>query len=436
MLIRATCVFAPAAAMFLALPLAAQSWGPVGSAPAVAFGTGGDLLARDAQGLVGFDEVAGNTLLPQGTGWIALPASPSPRQHAALAGAGSFVYLFGGSSTSGPLGDLWRFERATNNWIQRPPATPAAPSPRQGARAASIAGAAPLLLFGGLSASGWPNDTWTMFDGGAAFWAQVPTPAGLVGRTGHAMAAGPALSIVLFGGQQLQPLGDTWVFRGATWTQHLGTSPPAAAGCRMVYDAGRDMTVLVHPNGETWEWNDYAWRRVGVTASPAWSSPALIVEPPQNGLVRALQVQGASLLTWELTPSVASFELILDSTCSMNGFSGLELINHQRALPIIGQTFHLRASGLLPTSLLVGGFELSSGGLWLGTGCSCQLVLTGIGTVPQFVPGTGSTRDWFLAIPNLPALLGVPIDAQGVVVDLGAPCWLMTTQAGRIVPGF
>ena len=72
------------------------------------------------------------------------------------------------------------------------------------------------------------------------------------------------------------------------WAELVHRSLPAA-DARAVYDPGRDITVLVHPNGETWEWDDYQWRHVPTPGAPVWVSPAMEVRPGIGGGVRAFQ---------------------------------------------------------------------------------------------------------------------------------------------------
>lgn len=424
-------------ALALAGNASAQSWSFTGSTPAVAFGTHGDLLVRDQVGFVGFDEVSGATLLPSGSGWTSLPALPGPRQEAALTATTTRVYLFGGVNGTGPTNDLWLFDRTSNQWLaMQGPQTSAGPSPRLGARTVGFLGSLPLLLFGGVDATGnRPNDTWAMLPVlGVPLWALQTSPAAPIGRTEHAMARGPAGTVVLFGGWNGAALGDTWIF-GSTWTQFVGQGPPPAAGCRMVYDEGRDVTLLLHPNGEHWEWDGFAWRRVGATGVPTWSNAALVYEPGFGGGVRLLAATGSGLDRFDFTPSPASFFLSFDVACLPNGANELTFAAYQRSLPVLGQTLHLTVTGALTNSLLVGAMELAGGAGLYDLGCGCQLALTGLGTHVEFVPGSGFVRTWSIPIPNMQALVGVPIDVQPILVDAMAPCFLMTSPRGTLVAG-
>jgi hypothetical protein len=419
----------------LLTPAVAQTWATVGTPqPSVSFGTENQLLARDSSGLVGFDETLGRTLLSTATGWVSLPSAISPRVSATICSNGSRVYLFGGlDGTTGLVDQVWRFERNTQDWT--PMNTLSAPSPRYRAVAAQLGSSNLMLLFGGTDATGVRNDTWLFADASIMLMGPQTTPVGLIPRTGMALAGGPEQSAVLFGGQATTTLGDTWIFRGTTWTQYQGSGPPPAADCRMVYDHKRDVTVLLHPNGETWEWNDYDWRRTPATGGPgSWNRPAVSYVPLPGVGLRALVDTAAGLTTWAFTPSLADFELTQDATC-FNGNTPLELGAFRRSLPHIGQNFQLRATGALPSTLCVGAYELSTSTMIPWT-CGCMIGLFGVGTGLQFVPGTTSERNWSLPIAPSPLLNGVAIDVQAFFVDPALPCLIMTTQRGKLTAGF
>lgn len=430
LLLVAVCgVFGPGAGA------AAQSWSLVGPAPGVSFGLAGDLIARDAQGLVGFDEAAARTVLPYQGGFVHTPAAAPARLFATLAGNQSRAYLFGGldSTTGQPRSDVWRFDRSTVDWSPVP-TTPGGPGPRVGAKAAPWQDGWPLVFFGGTDLVGMPNDTWLLMDLGAVtFWISQPTPPGLAGRIQHTMAQAPRAMVILFGGSNGGVLGDCWLWNGTAWQQHLGPSPPPAVDARMAYDAARDMTVMLHPNGQTWEWNGFTWRLVGATGAPSWLQPAAVWEPGVgSGSGRVLGIEAGSVRAF--APSPARFDVTLDATCAPPGGQPLELDAFERSLPILGQAMVLRARGLLPTALLFGAFELSSQPTF-PLGCGCQLGLNGIATGVQFVPGTTSARLWSLPIANDPALYGAAIDVQGIVLDPASVCFVTSTQRGTIVCG-
>ena len=107
----------------------------------------------------------------------------------------------------------------------------------------------------------------------------------------------------------------------------------------------------------------------------------------------------------------------------------------ERSLPVLGQTLHLRASGVPPSSFFVGVYEFAvAPGVQFG--CGCMLGVNGSAAGLQFVPGTTTARDWLLPILPLSALHGLAIDVQGVVVGTAQPCFAMTTTRGTVVPGW
>ncbi|HEX5054087.1 MAG TPA: kelch repeat-containing protein [Planctomycetota bacterium] len=415
----------------------AQGWNHIDTTSNVAFGNDGSFVADDGQGLVGYDEFRSRTLLPTDAGWVELPAAPASRQSATFASSATAVFLFGGVLAGGTLAnDLWRFDRGAGDWqlLNAGGIAVPAPTPRSGARATEFAGAIGILLFGGMDATGPRNDTWIAIPQPAgALWFQQITPTAPPPRTGHAMARGPGQTIVLFGGANPTVLGDCWIFTNNAWIQHSGATPPPGAGARMTYDVGREMTVLLHPNGETWEWNGFGWRRVGVTATPSWAKPALAFDPSAG--VRAFQPSSSGLEQYVFTPSPAAFELTQDNTCSQVGGQDLQLDAYQRSLPILGQDLHLRASGMQPNSAFLGVYELATN-FSLQVACGCFLGVTGVGAGMQFVPGVGSHRDWLLPIANDVMLIGLSFDVQGIVLDPTNACWLAMTQRGTLTPGY
>ena len=135
-----------------------------------------------------------------------------------------------------------------------------------------------IVLFGGQDALGVTNDeTWT-FDG--ATWVEVATAKTPPARSGAAMAA-LGNRLVLFGGSStmlgaLEPLGDTWIFDGETWTQVPTTSdhPPARALATMgeldgkVVLFGGLSSNAATPFNDTWTFDGASWSLVPTPTSP------------------------------------------------------------------------------------------------------------------------------------------------------------------------
>lgn len=160
-----------------------------------------------------------------GESWIQLAdTGPSQRRAPAMAAdpARQRVTLFGGAEVGGqganeenPVADTWEWDGDV--WTQ---VADTGPSARRSACLAYDAGAAALVLFGGIVAGigpgTAPDDTWA-WDG--LRWQQV-ADTGPGGRVGHAMAA-LGSAVVLFGGSFANKtlLGDTWAWRSGEWLQ-------------------------------------------------------------------------------------------------------------------------------------------------------------------------------------------------------------------------
>lgn len=426
----------------------AQSWTAAAPAPAVAFGVSGDLLGRlpAPHGLVGFDELQGLTVLPLSGGWVNQPAAVPPRSYATLANSDSHVFMFGGlnTTTGQHLNDLWRYNPMIADWELMTVGGASGPTPRHGCKAAPFDNSWALLYFGGADVIGLGSDTWIMLPTTTApsppFWVQQPTPSSLIGRIGHCMARAPNGYAILFGGDNGGLLGDTWLFDVNGWMAYSGVGPPAAADCRMAYDPRRKMTVLLHPNGDTWEWDGIVWRRVGATGAPIWNDPAIVFDDtltaPYSGTVRAVQQAAGGTETYSYTPSPASFDTLSDLACNLPGMQPISLIQHQRSLPILGHSMHMRVTGLPQASILVGAYEFEIPNTpSIPIGCGCLANLAGAATVVELLPYVGGPRDWLLPIANIPALVGVSIAVQGFAVNSASACWLVSSQRGRLVPG-
>lgn len=426
---------APAAALALLLAHSAsgQSWNQTNYTQIGGFNV--DCILHDGLGTIAYNAGASRTWILSGGGWTSHPAAISGRQTPTCVEADGAVYLFGGFDGIYYLGDLWRFERATNSWTSLPPSGNA-PTERIYAEAARLDSR--ILFFGGRDFAQFFNETWTMEDiGGTANWVQHATPAALVGRFAHAMSRGPGDTVVMFGGaaNYFGPiLGDCWIFDGAThtWTQHLGTVPPPTPGATMHYDPEREIAVLIHQNDETWEWNGFDWRMVPTTASPSWSNPRMAYDPAVG--MRAFHVSPNSLTRFDYTPSIANYQLSIAQTCSQPGGQPLELQPFERDLPILGATMDLVATGMLPTSFAVGGVELPTVGP-TPFGCGCTLGLSGVNTVGMLMTGTGNARHWALPLPSDPSLSGLQLDVQAIVVEPTISCWLSASQRGTLTLG-
>ena len=188
--------------------------------------------------------------------------SPPARSSASMAydPATSQLVLFGGYGQSGLLGDTWTWDGS--NWAELSPA--ASPSARGGSSMAYDPATSQLVLFGGGYATTLLADTWT-WDG--TTWTQQSPATNPTARAYSSMAYDPATSqLVLFGGlgDPSGPyglFGDTWTWDGGTWTQQEpSASPSARQDADMAYDPAASQLVMFGgvdpgPLGDTWTYN-------------------------------------------------------------------------------------------------------------------------------------------------------------------------------------
>lgn len=134
-----------------------------------------------------------------------------------------------------------------------------------------------VVVFGGLTATGYLDQTWT-FDG--QNWNLEETVPAPPPRTNGMMAYDePAGQLILFGGYGGggRFLGDTWLWDGAssTWTQATTkTSPPGVTGPMVFTDpANGHVDVYGGYDGRfyqlrTWQWTGSDWLDLNPTNAP------------------------------------------------------------------------------------------------------------------------------------------------------------------------
>jgi hypothetical protein len=200
------------------------------------------------------------------------------------------VVLFGGASASGTLlNDTWLWNGSGWSQFTPNPKISPTPPAEEGAAMAYDANLRELILFGGETQVSDPptlsNQTWA-WNGGA--WYQLvsaqggPPPA----RYGAILSGDDSGSgqFVLFGGTGVADggtaavLGDTWTFDGTTWhAQSPPTSPPARTDAAATWDGARSEVVMFGGQGsqgsgnwlgDTWTWKGFTWSQVKTASSP------------------------------------------------------------------------------------------------------------------------------------------------------------------------
>ena len=129
------------------------------------------------------------------------------------------------------------------------------------------------VLFGG-NGLGMIGDTW-LWDG--SNW-KMASQTGPSAREAHSMAYDSVRhQIVLFGGfDGTTALNDTWVWDGFKWTQKFPqTNPPARSAFGMAYDSAHQQVVLFGGEvgfnvlNDTWVWDGSNWMEKSPKTSPS-----------------------------------------------------------------------------------------------------------------------------------------------------------------------
>jgi hypothetical protein len=171
----------------------------------------------------------------------------------------------------------------TVNWSQLHPAT--SPTGRAYPAAAYDPVSKKVVLFGGFSATGYLNDTWT-FDG--TNWSKVNTSTAPPVRTNATMAFDKvSKKLVMFGGYNgSNYLADTWLYDGSTstWTNaNPSTAPVAVTGPMLFTDpANGHADVYGGFDGRFYQSTTYQW------TGTDWTN----LNPPTSAYARSIAVVG------------------------------------------------------------------------------------------------------------------------------------------------
>ena len=203
--------------------------------------------------------------------WASLAPSHAPKSRSGAAvaydGRDGHVILFGGQGVYGILGDTWVF--SGGQWSRLGGLSPVPPA-REYASSAYDPQAGYVVMFGGQSRGGFLNDTWTFASG---TWSNLTAAQAPPVRKCAGLAYDSKIGeFVLFGGESFRAavivLGDTWTLTGGLWSR---ASPPVHPLNRLApaldYD-GPGGTVLlfggdnVHVLNDTWQFNGATWTKV------------------------------------------------------------------------------------------------------------------------------------------------------------------------------
>src|SRR5262245_27239766 len=120
----------------------------------------------------------------------------------------------------------------------------------------------------------------------------VPPFGAPVARTGFATTYDAARGrVLLFGGQVLSPMADSWSWDGIAWVrQAAAVAPPRRANAAMAYDAGRDAVVLYGGAdfaviGDAWEFRQGQWTQLPRPTQTPVSYPQMAYHAPQGRIL-------------------------------------------------------------------------------------------------------------------------------------------------------
>jgi FlgD Ig-like domain/Galactose oxidase, central domain len=215
-------------------------------------------------------------------GWtLKSPATkPSARRFHAMASlGGDQVLLFGGLDAGGFDDETWVYDLSDNTWTLKSPATK--PSGRAFHAMASLGGDQ-VLLFGGRDAGGLYDETW-VYDLSDNTWTLKSPATKPPKRDLLAMASLGGDQVLLFGGNTAGLLDDgTWVYdlSDNTWTLQSPATKPLWREEHAMASLGGDQVLLFGGTSgglydETWVYDlsDNAW----TLKSPATKPSARVV---------------------------------------------------------------------------------------------------------------------------------------------------------------
>ena len=391
-----------------------------------------------------------------GTDWTqeAPPSGPSERYGAAMAfdPVRNRVVLFGGrTSSTDVLNDTWEWDGTT--WIPRFPAV--APPARAWHSMYFDTVRQRVVRYGGFGGAGESYqqlfDLWE-WDGND--WLQVAAtaqPSNIISsrvvwdaarQRAVLVAVDPGLGTV-----------QVWEWNGTTWLHPTpATAPPPRDRVAIAYDPDRGAVVLhggaVHLNYEqhlddTWAWDGTNWTQVPTAhaPTPALSDHQLVYLPTRKSIVLfGGREPGSAIVlndqTWlfntlPFAPRVESFGTACTGSTGVPSLMpqslpwlGGEMAGALMGVPVgpPGDPWFL-ALGTSTTNYwqLILPAELSSfqmPGCWLYTSVDAASILS------------TSQAEWSVPIPNVLALRGLNVHAQGIVHDFFVnPRGFVTTQA-------
>jgi fructose-1,6-bisphosphatase len=201
--------------------------------------------------------------------------SPVSRWGHSMVYDGTRVIMFGGTTASGPVNDLWWYNPAANTWAQQ---TPTGVQPPARYNHSMVWDGTRVIMFGG-NGDAYYNDLW-FYNPAANTWAQqTPTGGPPNTRYGHSMVY-DGTRVIMFGGRiSYVAANDLWFYNPTanTWAQQTPTGGPPNARYNhsMVWDGTRVIMFGGNVNGTYY--NDLWWYN---PTNNTWTQQTPIGGPP------------------------------------------------------------------------------------------------------------------------------------------------------------
>ncbi len=355
------------------------------------------------------------------------------------------LLLIGGYTTRS-TDTTFRWDRAARGWSQLTPPATFAPT-RHDHSSVRVPGNTRrgVLVFGGSNGNTDLGDLWHW---NGSSWQQlntIGTPPSPRRAAGFALEPGGTSALLFGGADRAQLFNDTWRLDLATlsWTQLFPTNPPPAQRAHsLVTDDVRSVLHLAEDGTNvvwTWDPNSDAWTSSGTRSE---SRLELRMAPaPDNRILAfggSVNGQGVFDTGWALTPPSPGTFTPRGTSCGPSTGATPSLVC--TALPHINCPFTLELRNLP----LAG----ASAALFLDAapfasplpipGCAgCTLRIRGDVVIPlRVVFGTAILTS---NIPDVPALIGSRLRAQGAVFHSSFPCLpgvgLGLSNAGDLLVG-
>lgn len=285
----------------------------------------------------------------QDSAWtrLNLTAAPPPRGEAQMAwdpSAGAII-LFGGTgctnpptcSVSGPLNDTWAF--SGGRWSEVPTTGPV-PKTLEGSMAYDPS-SGDMVLYGGFSCISLNCGTWVYR---AGTWTELNLTTLPPFRYGGGFVEDDAdHGALLFGGIGTASgayLGDTWLFSGGAWNLiSPGTAPSVRVDPQMAWDSDLDEVILFGGSyvtlsnfpgdtyGDTWAYRGGTWTDLNpVSPVPGVRSEGAVAVDPSSGeliLVGGCGPSGCPYAdTWGYGPEYSVTVTTPQPPCAVFTFEG------------------------------------------------------------------------------------------------------------------